>query len=248
MADPHAPFLRAVIARPDDDLPRLVYADWLDEQGDSDRAEFIRLQCQLALAPLSPADERKAQNLLNRARKGAPVRLMARTPATLRLKECLLLAKHPHDWLPEAVREMALFSSAPREDAAAGRTWRCGFVERIACTWADWVRYGTLVRAETPLRAVTLTDWPQVWGQVRDVTQSATVPGNVSLHGEPPYSWSSSTRNPLVSGEYYPDACQKMLAEQYPGLTFALPANEWRGPNPVAAARPGHYTTFSVLP
>src|SRR5436309_9888956 len=41
-------FLRAVIDNPDDDLPRLVYADWLDEHGDHDRAEFIRLQCEMA--------------------------------------------------------------------------------------------------------------------------------------------------------------------------------------------------------
>jgi uncharacterized protein (TIGR02996 family) len=44
-ADPRAPFLAAVLARPDDDLPRLIFADWLDEHGDADRAEFIRLQC-----------------------------------------------------------------------------------------------------------------------------------------------------------------------------------------------------------
>jgi uncharacterized protein (TIGR02996 family) len=41
-------FLRAVLEHPDDDGPRLVYADWLDEQGQADRAEFIRVQCELA--------------------------------------------------------------------------------------------------------------------------------------------------------------------------------------------------------
>ena len=41
-------FLADVIEHPDDDAPRLVYADWLDEHGDADRAEFIRLQCELA--------------------------------------------------------------------------------------------------------------------------------------------------------------------------------------------------------
>jgi len=39
----HAAFLAAVLAAPDDDLPRLIYADWLDERGDP-RGEFIRLQ------------------------------------------------------------------------------------------------------------------------------------------------------------------------------------------------------------
>ena len=40
--------LRAIAAAPDDDLPRLVYADWLDENGQDVRAEFIRVQCQIA--------------------------------------------------------------------------------------------------------------------------------------------------------------------------------------------------------
>jgi uncharacterized protein (TIGR02996 family) len=39
---------RAICAEPDDDTPRLVYADWLEENGDEVRAEFIRLQCRLA--------------------------------------------------------------------------------------------------------------------------------------------------------------------------------------------------------
>ena len=38
---------RAILDAPDDDAPRLVYADWLDEHGDPDRGEFIRLQCEL---------------------------------------------------------------------------------------------------------------------------------------------------------------------------------------------------------
>ncbi len=41
-------FLAAIIANPDDDLPRLVFADWLDEHDDSLRAEFIRGQYALA--------------------------------------------------------------------------------------------------------------------------------------------------------------------------------------------------------
>ncbi|HVK11360.1 MAG TPA: TIGR02996 domain-containing protein [Gemmataceae bacterium] len=43
-----APFLAAIRAAPADDAPRLVYADWLDERGQPERAEFIRVQCELA--------------------------------------------------------------------------------------------------------------------------------------------------------------------------------------------------------
>ncbi|HEX5269083.1 MAG TPA: TIGR02996 domain-containing protein [Gemmataceae bacterium] len=43
--------LLAVLADPDDDAPRLIYADWLDENGDGERAEFIRVQIALARTP-----------------------------------------------------------------------------------------------------------------------------------------------------------------------------------------------------
>ncbi len=43
-------FIQTIIANPDDDMPRLVYADWLDEQ-DNPRGEFIRIQCELAKMP-----------------------------------------------------------------------------------------------------------------------------------------------------------------------------------------------------
>lgn len=42
------PFLKAIYADPASDLPRLVFADWLDDHGDSWWAELIRVQCALA--------------------------------------------------------------------------------------------------------------------------------------------------------------------------------------------------------
>jgi uncharacterized protein (TIGR02996 family) len=47
-------FLRAIIESPNDDVPRLVYADWLEERGDP-RSEFIRVQCALK-RPHAPQD------------------------------------------------------------------------------------------------------------------------------------------------------------------------------------------------
>src|SRR5579884_3069679 len=47
LMDDHA-FLDRIISNPEDDTPRLIYADWLDEHGFGERAEFIRVQCQLA--------------------------------------------------------------------------------------------------------------------------------------------------------------------------------------------------------
>jgi uncharacterized protein (TIGR02996 family) len=67
-------FLRAILDTPDDDGPRLVYADWLAERGDA-RGEFIRLQC---VAARTPADDPRRR--------------------ALRAREEELLAAHAPDW------------------------------------------------------------------------------------------------------------------------------------------------------
>ena len=41
----HEAFLRAIFDAPDDDTPRVVYADFLEENGEAERAEVIRWQC-----------------------------------------------------------------------------------------------------------------------------------------------------------------------------------------------------------
>jgi uncharacterized protein (TIGR02996 family) len=71
-------FLDDIVAHIDDDTPRLVYADWLTEQGQEDRAEFIRVQIELARLPSWDA---------------ARVRL--------RLREQELLERHGEAWLAE---------------------------------------------------------------------------------------------------------------------------------------------------
>jgi uncharacterized protein (TIGR02996 family) len=58
-------FLRAIRANPDDDLVRLVFADWLDEQGEHEPAEFIRVQCELE--PIRHRlEDRRTQELIRR--------------------------------------------------------------------------------------------------------------------------------------------------------------------------------------
>ncbi len=50
-------FIRAILEDPDDDTHRLVCADWLEENGDPVRAEFIRAQVELAR--MEPQDRRR---------------------------------------------------------------------------------------------------------------------------------------------------------------------------------------------
>jgi uncharacterized protein (TIGR02996 family) len=72
-------FLQAIIENPDDDAPRLIFADWLEEHGESTRADFIRVQCELANLPED--DEVRRPSLQER--------------------EWELLTKHGKQWLAE---------------------------------------------------------------------------------------------------------------------------------------------------
>src|SRR5689334_18621005 len=77
MATPEG-FIRGIAEDLYDDAPRLVYADWLDEHGDPERAEFIRVQCEL-----EPMRDRYE---IDRA-------------AELHRREDELLGKHRKEWL-----------------------------------------------------------------------------------------------------------------------------------------------------
>jgi len=65
---------QAVLASPADDLPRLVFADWLEEQGEGDYAAFIRVQCELARVPEYDVAWAKARLDGDRWIRGVPFR------------------------------------------------------------------------------------------------------------------------------------------------------------------------------
>jgi uncharacterized protein (TIGR02996 family) len=70
--DPHLPFLKAIAADPADDLPRLVYADFLEETGEPvhvARAHFIRTQIALESLPPRTREYREAKALEGQLRE-----------------------------------------------------------------------------------------------------------------------------------------------------------------------------------
>lgn len=71
-------FLETIFEQPEDDGPRLVYADWLEEHGQTARAELIRVQIELPRA--TPR---------------------SRERTALAKREKALLAEHKADWFPE---------------------------------------------------------------------------------------------------------------------------------------------------
>jgi uncharacterized protein (TIGR02996 family) len=52
-------FLADIAEHPADDAPRLIYADWLEEQGRPERAEFIRVQVRRAALPEDAFEQRE---------------------------------------------------------------------------------------------------------------------------------------------------------------------------------------------
>lgn len=153
-------FLTAIIENPDDDAPRLQYADWLEEKGECERAEFIRVQIELARS------KKQCCERLGELLPDVPVRIDSATTAFrceqcrwCLLKERELLQSHKTDWLPPEVAEAAIFGSATSEQVAAGLKWHRGFVSEITLTCQDWFTHRESLLRACPLEKVTLTDF-----------------------------------------------------------------------------------------
>jgi uncharacterized protein (TIGR02996 family) len=69
-------FLHAIKANPRDDVPRLVYADWLEERGDP-RGDFIRLHLALTAAAPDHPERVAGEHELSSLRKGCDAAWLA---------------------------------------------------------------------------------------------------------------------------------------------------------------------------
>jgi uncharacterized protein (TIGR02996 family) len=158
----------AVLASPDEDLPRLVYADWLDENGQPERAEFIRVQIELErsmgnekqgaasvvanVPPIRPEEFRKTRVYqLQPGDRGL----------SLLATETTLLGKYAGHWLePLRLKNGPLYSNATHGQ------FRRGFVEVV---WMPAI--GFLTHAEHLFRL----------SPVRELRVTRTRPGDIVL-------------------------------------------------------------------
>jgi uncharacterized protein (TIGR02996 family) len=140
-------FLRAVVERPDEDAPRLIYADWLEEQGDAARAALIRVQCELA-----PHGHRREP------------------PALLEQENRLLLAHRRRFLAP--LEDLGFLTATDRYGYGAGGGftfgWRRGFVEALevwgAAAARQFVDRADELYALTPLREVRFRPHSSYYG------------------------------------------------------------------------------------
>jgi uncharacterized protein (TIGR02996 family) len=146
---PDNPFLQALLAEPDDDTLRLVMADWLDENNQPARAEFIRVQIELA--------------------RGAEDRAHRRE---LELRQRDLLIAHDREWVAPLAKVLGC-----EPGRWGGWVFRRGFVEYFRLSaykaWATGARLSRL----TPVRELNITGgadgelillWREPW--LRSVT------------------------------------------------------------------------------
>src|SRR5579885_2592247 len=139
-------FLADVVAHPDDDAPRLIYADWLEEQGQPERAEFIRVQCRLAVSPEDGALRRRERELLATHGEAwrAEVPAWARAECEFRRGFVSAMTCHVRDWLrhgDELVRLLPIeelcfcadlsADAAPLADAPSLARLRCLIVAYV---------------------------------------------------------------------------------------------------------------------
>ncbi len=161
--------LRAILADPADDLPRLQLADLLEERnglGDAARADYIRVQLLIAqefpdgtACLLTPGFNHGAGRFVKRCRC---------RPCSLRRREWEIWRHHGCDWGIEVLRPFveadlaeALRTGRPiRPDymePAPSFTWRRGVVHSLTITAADFLAHAASVFSAQPVEAVTLT-------------------------------------------------------------------------------------------
>lgn len=138
-------FLQAILASPDDDAIRLILADWLEERGDGDRAEFVRAQVEIA-ATEGYQGERYCAAANGLLRVGVADCVKCR-PCCLRRREWGLLAEHGTEWIRPLAEIVGLerwgwagVTCGPNDPRQHwGWKYRRGFVYEMRCHLADWI-------------------------------------------------------------------------------------------------------------
>lgn len=138
--------LRSILENPGDDTPRRIFADHLEECGEQERAEFVRLQCELARTIEPPIT----------AHVGKPCVFGLADPNCPRCKfgldlmrEQELLRQSGLKWVGvDATNWQTETKGAIGRVGAAGKPrliFTRGFVSSIRCSWADWLRHADAI-------------------------------------------------------------------------------------------------------
>lgn len=142
-------FLRTIIADPLNDDPRKIYADWLDENGQPERSEFIRVQIELARTP------KEIDSVIDWVDGSTSVGKVPNLHfVALRRRERELLKAHDADWVAEFHSEIGWVTQFDRV------LFHRGLIGIIECDWRMWQQHADALRRAAPIERVRLTDVP----------------------------------------------------------------------------------------
>jgi uncharacterized protein (TIGR02996 family) len=137
--------IRSVLANPADDAPRLVYADWLEECGRAEDAEFIRVQVELARFGGAFHKDKSGR------RRHMPAHVERLTEREL---ELWFGGRGRPDLPEELVNSPLVIYPTPGQNLLLRR----GFVERITCFGEIFVEVAVGLFRTQPVTHVTLVD------------------------------------------------------------------------------------------
>lgn len=146
--------LDAIAAHPADDALRLIYADWLDGQGQEERAEFIRVQCELT--KMAARHHYECTSTVKRAMESAELRRRERELLCRNFDKWNPLPPDPHG----RVWDMQNFDDDDPEPEARFRAlFRRGFIASITLPCAAFLEHAAYIIEAVPmLEEVRLTD------------------------------------------------------------------------------------------
>jgi len=221
-----AAFTAAILAEPDEDTPRLVYADWLQEHGREERAEFIRAQ--VLLAKLEAGEPPECAEPMYRAGFRSAIHHERKVMAAFLDKsetcDCAMcLGRRVSDLFAANVASVRLdeswYPDHPVWLQLPLTNWSRGFVESLQVTAEQWVEHAPRILAAHPIRFVRLTTWP------RTVDRD----GDTQLDGDPDSVWldREAAEKSSSDGERFPPALGigGVLRCRYGrGITFEISA------------------------
>ncbi len=161
----HLGLYNNILKDPDDDLPRLVMADWLEERnnpGDAERSQFIKLQLEYAKfqeeEPIASYYYCKTSDSLSHY--CSHCRWREKVHPILRKQE-LLLERYGHLWFDNfGLKKSELFYNYKIQGKVYHPRWiwRRGFIYGISCKLGDWWNKGRQIAKLFPLQRVELVD------------------------------------------------------------------------------------------
>ena len=195
-----AHFLAAIRAEPRDNLPRLAFADWLDEHGQPERAEVIRVQCEVARL------EARIRFGFGHPDWPAAWRALADRQSRLFLDAT---------WAPEFGPVLiAPWPGYHDTDPVAAAVFVRGFAAAVTCPAEVWLEHGDAIAARHPVERVAITTdplpllgFPADWG-IRDAFPAVVAGRELFVVVDP-----EEIGRQTVAG---------VLSARWPGISFAL--------------------------